>query len=66
MIQDIAWWIWIALLFTNVGVVLGNFGKKKCEVNPNNTYDMWDIFGSTVSFLLVAAIAGKLVIFGVV
>jgi hypothetical protein len=66
MIQDIAWWIYIALFFVSVGVTIGNFGKKKSEVSPNNTYDGWDLFGSAVSLLLITAIAGKLAVFGVV
>ena len=66
MIQDIAWYIYIALLFIGVGAILANWGKKKSDVMPNNTYDGWDLFGSAVSLLLVAAIAGKLAVFGVV
>jgi len=66
MIQEIAWYAYIALVFLNLGVVLGNWGKSKYKVNPSNRYDIWDVFGSTVSLLLVAAIAGKLAVFGVV
>lgn len=66
MIQEIAWYIYIALLFIGVGSTLANWGKKKSDVMPSNTYDGWDLFGSMVSLLLVAAIAGKLAVFGVV